>query len=65
MTSQAWRSAAEVDHPIWKHWLTIIRPDQVNGNTGFLYITGGSNQDKAPDKPTSAASSTWRWLPTP
>ena len=52
MTSQAWRTAAEVDRPIWKHWLTIIRPDQVKGTTGFLYITGGSIKDKAPDKPS-------------
>ena len=52
MTSQAWRTAAEVDHPIWKHWLTIIRPDQVKGTTGFLFITGGSLKDKAPDKPS-------------
>jgi PhoPQ-activated pathogenicity-related protein len=50
MTSQAWRSAAEVDHPIWKHWLTIVRPDQVKGTTGFLFITGGSITDKAPEK---------------
>jgi len=50
MTSQAWRTAAEVDHPVWKHWLTIIRPDQVNGTTGFLYITGGKITDKAPEK---------------
>src|SRR5580658_2255172 len=49
MTSQAWRSAAEVDHPIWKHWLTIVRPDQVKGTTGFLFITGGSIKDKAPE----------------
>ncbi len=53
MTSQAWRSAAEVDHPIWKHWLTIIRPDQVKGTTGFLFITGGSITAKAPEKPTA------------
>ena len=53
MTSQAWRSAAEVDHPIWKHWLTIVRPDQVKGTTGFLFITGGSIKDKAPDKPNA------------
>ncbi len=53
MTSQAWRTAAEVDHPIWKHWLTIIRPDQVKGTTGFLYLTGGSIRDKAPDKPSA------------
>src|SRR5260370_39727025 len=53
MTSQAWRSAAEVNLPVWKHWLTIIRPEQVQGTTGFLFITGGSNKDKAPEKPSS------------
>src|SRR5258708_39492496 len=47
MTSQAWRSAVEVDRPVWKHWLTIIRPHQLNGTTGFLFITGGSNKDRS------------------
>ncbi len=52
MTSQAWRTAAEVNHPIWKHWLTIIKPDAVKSSTGFLFITGGSITDKSPDKPS-------------
>ena len=26
MTSQTWRSAAEVDRPEWRHWVTIIKP---------------------------------------
>ena len=52
MTSQQWRTAEEVDRPIWKHWLTIIRPNQLSGTTGFLFITGGSNKDKASDKPS-------------
>ncbi len=54
MTSQEWRSAAEVDHPVWKHWLTIIKPAQVEHSTGFLFITGGSNRDKAPTKPDAS-----------
>lgn len=48
LTSQQWRTAAEVDRPIWKHWLTIVKPDQVTSSTGFLYITGGSNKDQPP-----------------
>jgi PhoPQ-activated pathogenicity-related protein len=48
LTSQTWRSAAEVDRPVWKHWLTIVKPDHVAGTTGFLFITGGSTKDKAP-----------------
>src|SRR5689334_6689330 len=50
MTSQSWRTSAEVDRPVWKHWLTIIKPDTVKGDTAFLFITGGSVNDKAPEK---------------
>src|SRR5271169_632149 len=42
MTSQRWRPAAEVDRPIWKHWLTIVRPEHVTTDTGLLVISGGS-----------------------
>ena len=51
LTSQKWRTEAEVDKPIWKHWLTIVKPDVVNTTTGFLYITGGSYRDKTPTAP--------------
>src|ERR1700686_4983926 len=50
MTSQSWRTPAEVDRPVWKHWLTIIRPDTVKGDTAFLFIAGGSVNDTAPEK---------------
>src|SRR5882762_2981180 len=53
MTSQAWRNPAEVNRTVWKHWLTIIRPSEVKGTTGFLFITGGSINDKAPEKPSA------------
>jgi PhoPQ-activated pathogenicity-related protein len=48
LTSQTWRSAADVDHPVWKHWLTIVKPDKVETTTGYLFITGGSVNEKAP-----------------
>jgi PhoPQ-activated pathogenicity-related protein len=48
LTSQSWRSPAEVNRTVWKHWLTVIKPDQVKQSTGFLFITGGSNKDNAP-----------------
>jgi PhoPQ-activated pathogenicity-related protein len=48
LTSQSWRTAADVDRPTWKHWLTIVKPKQAKGNTGFLFIGGGSNRDEAP-----------------
>lgn len=51
LTSQSWRSPKEVDRTVWKHWLTIVKPATVTSNIGFLFITGGSNKSKAPEKP--------------
>src|SRR5947209_11779959 len=51
LTSQSWRKTGEVDRNLWKHWLTVIKPDKVTSSTGFLFITGGDNNDPAPDKP--------------
>ena len=48
LTSQTWRQPSEVDRTVWKHWLTLVKPDRVAGTTGFLFITGGSIKDKAP-----------------
>ena len=48
MTSQTWRAPSEVDRTLWKHWLTVIRPDEVKHSKAFLYITGGSNNNPAP-----------------
>jgi PhoPQ-activated pathogenicity-related protein len=50
MTSQSWRRPSEVDRTIWKHWVTIIKPDSVAHETGFLFITGGSNKSKPPER---------------
>ena len=48
LTSQTWRQPSEVDRTVWKHWLTLVKPDRVASTTGFLFITGGSIKDKAP-----------------
>ena len=48
LTSQTWRTAAEVDRPAWKHWLTIVKPDKVTSNKALLFIGGGSNRDPQP-----------------
>jgi PhoPQ-activated pathogenicity-related protein len=48
LTSQTWRKESEVDRTVWKHWLTIVKPDQVTSSTGYLFITGGSTRDKQP-----------------
>src|ERR1041384_7624794 len=49
LTSQTWRKPSEVDRTVWKHWLNIVKPDRVDTSTGYLFITGGSNKDQAPD----------------
>jgi PhoPQ-activated pathogenicity-related protein len=50
LTSQTWKPPVEPDRTVWKHWLTIVVPEKVNYTTGFLYITGGNNRNKAPEK---------------
>jgi PhoPQ-activated pathogenicity-related protein len=52
MTSQTWRTPAEVNRTDWRHWVTIIKPDQIKYSTGFLFITGGANTNPKP--PASA-----------
>lgn len=50
MTSQNWLTPAEVDRTEWKHWVTVIRPDQVTSDAALLMIGGGGNNNPAPDK---------------
>jgi PhoPQ-activated pathogenicity-related protein len=42
LTSQQWLTAAEVNQPVWRHWLTVIRPPVVRSDVGLLFIGGGS-----------------------
>jgi PhoPQ-activated pathogenicity-related protein len=49
MTSQTWRKPSEVNRTKWQHWVTIVKPDQVRGETGLLFISGGANDGKIPD----------------
>jgi PhoPQ-activated pathogenicity-related protein len=48
LTSQTWRTTSEVDRNVWKHWLTVIKPNEVKTDKAFLYITGGNNNSPAP-----------------
>jgi PhoPQ-activated pathogenicity-related protein len=49
MTSQTWLTTNEVDQPLWKHWVTVIRPEQVDHATALLMIGGGSSERPAPN----------------
>jgi PhoPQ-activated pathogenicity-related protein len=48
MTSQTWRSPAEVTPNVWQHWLEIIVPIVVTSKTAVLEIGGGSNSMTPP-----------------
>jgi len=52
MISQTWRSSEEVDRTEWQHWLTVVVPDNVSSDTGFLFIGGGKNGGTPPNKPS-------------
>jgi PhoPQ-activated pathogenicity-related protein len=51
MTSQTWRTAEEVDRPVWEHDVTIVVPTSVDTETAMLYIDGGKNGGAPPDGP--------------
>jgi PhoPQ-activated pathogenicity-related protein len=48
LTSQTWLTEREVDRPVWKHWLTIVRPDAVKTTKALMVIAGGANDRPAP-----------------
>ena len=50
LTSQSWRTATDVDKPVWKHWLTITKPEKLTHKKALLFIGGGANTDPAPTK---------------
>ncbi len=50
LTSQTWRKADEVDRPVWKHWLMVIRPNEVKTTIGYLSIGGGKHQEMPPER---------------
>jgi PhoPQ-activated pathogenicity-related protein len=48
MTSQAWLTEKEVDRPVWKHWMVMVKPDSVATSKSLLFISGGNNKSEAP-----------------
>jgi len=37
LVSQTWRNSAEVNRPVWKHWLVITKPNNAKSDTAFLF----------------------------
>jgi PhoPQ-activated pathogenicity-related protein len=48
LKSQTWRNEAEVDRPVWQHWLAIVKPSNPASNIAFLNIGGGANGGEPP-----------------
>jgi PhoPQ-activated pathogenicity-related protein len=48
LTSQSWRSPSEVNRPVWRHWMIMVKPDEVKSSKSLLYISGGNNHSSAP-----------------
>ena len=51
MTSQSWRSPAEVDRTLWDHWLVVYIPPAVTQTESLMWIGGGRNDNPAPSSP--------------
>jgi PhoPQ-activated pathogenicity-related protein len=50
VTSQKWLTEKDVEQPLWKHWVTIVRPPQIVSDIGFLFISGGRLDRQAPSQ---------------
>ncbi len=49
LTSQSWRGENDVDHPVWEHWLVVVKPQNIKSNTAFLVVSGGGNDRPMPN----------------
>ena len=48
MTSQRWLSEKEVEGPLWRHWITVIRPNRITSDIAMLFISGGTEIGSPP-----------------
>jgi PhoPQ-activated pathogenicity-related protein len=48
LTSGTWRTAAEVNNPLWQHWLVLYVPDVIRDNRAFLFIDAGNTSATPP-----------------
>ncbi len=53
MQSQQYLTPTEVNRPIWKHWMTIVKPEHVKTDIALLFIEGDDNDSPAPQQADS------------
>ena len=49
MVSQEWLTEDIVNETKWWHWLTVVVPNEVDHEAGFLWIGGGTNYTEMPE----------------
>ena len=59
MKSQDWRTTAEVNRPEWRHWLSVVVPEQVQSTTALLVVAGGGYL--VPENQPYSNMPDWRW----
>lgn len=52
LTSQTWRNTNDLNSPTWRHWLLVVKPDNLEHTTGLLFISGGNNKGTKPPTPS-------------
>ncbi|PRY87050.1 PhoPQ-activated pathogenicity-related family protein [Mongoliibacter ruber] len=51
MVSQNWLTEEVVDKTEWWHWISMVVPKNTPHSTGMMWIGGGSQNTKLPEKP--------------
>jgi PhoPQ-activated pathogenicity-related protein len=49
LKSQTWRTPADVNRPVWEHWLTVVVPEKLLHSTAFLTIADGGTDRAMPE----------------
>jgi PhoPQ-activated pathogenicity-related protein len=50
LISQSWLTTAEINQPVWRHWLTIVKPAKVKSRIGLMIVAGGDNGKPMPQR---------------
>jgi len=48
LTSGNWRTLADVNKPLWQHWMAVYVPDVILVNKAMLFIDGGNSSTNPP-----------------
>jgi len=58
-TSQRWLTEAEVDEPLWQHWLVVYEPKETPIATGAIIVSGGSRSETPPSFASEVGLLSW------